>query len=163
MREHANKLILILRGHPALIWRNVEKYPSLVAAPIVVKVAGCGTPENSEAATVVTTDNTPLIFVPGITGSYLEHDLSVNPWPHGSNENQLRFTLGPSEGSNAANVRVTDVLLTPSFCFIEQDIYKPCSIRSKRTVISARDGKSSNPTLFIFAYDWQRASGVLKH
>jgi len=123
----------------------------------------CNRTIDSQAALLVITDKRPLIFIPGVTGSYLDDDKGVNLWPHGSNEDKLRLSLDPSETGNQATVQVTDVLRSPTFCTFTQDVYQTLISKLTTTGGYREDSKESNPTLFVFAYDWRLSNDELSN
>jgi pimeloyl-ACP methyl ester carboxylesterase len=108
---------------------------------------------NSTTATVTVTPApalTPLIFIPGITGSELIDPQGNEVWPgvpcfYGS------LSLNPNE--TRTDLTATDV--------IRRRILPPRNVYGSLLETLVSQGYSEggqNPTLFVFPYDWRRAN-----
>ncbi len=112
---------------------------------------------------------TPVIFIPGATGSVLRNlDDGSELWPGlGTFHNDL--SLDPSSGDNyRPHVNPSDILrdvhitvpptpLYPAFYTKRFDIYKPL-LDAFRGAGYVDNG--SIPTLFLFPYDWRKSNAV---
>lgn len=127
-----------------------------------VRVSNACGATNSTSALVVTTDAFPLIFIPGIAGSYLKEGntelwpgifathgrlaLNISPLPTISATDAIRSVLGkqfygPLLGMLTAGGRYRE--------------YQVADLPSRRT-LNGCDTSQSNPTLFVMAYDWRQ-------
>lgn len=129
-------------------------------------------------AALSTAEVTPLIFIPGVMGSYLDEvDADgdrTNRWPLGLGKDRL--SLNPADPTY--NIIATDVIRDPVPLMSSDDVYQPLLAmltdparggyreydvagQPARRTTSGCDvaGQRTNqPTLFVFAYDWRKSN-----
>jgi pimeloyl-ACP methyl ester carboxylesterase len=131
-------------------------------------------PPPPPSPTPTPTPTEPLIFIPGIAGSYLvDKTNGAELWP-GVGTNHDRLSLNPGDSPNP-NVVATDVIrrvLSKNFYgpLIEMLTsrggyreYQVNSATARRTSAGCDLGQKSNdpnlnPSLFVFAYDWRQSN-----
>lgn len=119
----------------------------------------------------------PLIFIPGIAGSYLvDKNTNKNLWPGGVFTDHNALSLN----SPNSNIIATDAIRT-YLVPIVPDVYHPYSAYESLLGMLTKSGgyheyqvkndpalrttakcdttqKDSNPNLFVFAYDWRKSN-----
>src|SRR5687768_14798939 len=149
--------------------KNVHRVglSSILLSICVFVVGGSAQPPTTTAAPAVTTGKTPIIIIPGLTGSDLVNSRTGEQvWfkARRAKDDDLRLPISPNLSRNRDNLIVKDIIRTVEFFKVlpEIEIYERLmdglqtrgGYREANWTTATR--KDSEDVFYVFPYDWRR-------